>query len=156
MASLPVQWNQAPQTRPGAPSHSSHHWLLPAAPRSGYNGATCWRSPTPHTHAHLEEARISSDSRHEDSPAGQPHPKRQHRMQSGAEQGVLCELPGTMPREPHLRPLPQRRWAQQRIPAPERRQNREQISSLTMHLPSALLELIQFTAGSHGDQQQRS
>ena len=50
----------------------------------------------------------------------------------------------------------QHRWARQRIPVPERRQTREHFLSLTILLPSALLELIQFTTGSCGAQQWRS
>lgn len=94
-----------PADTPGCDSLSSRHRAslcsLPAQDTMGplVGAATC-PSPRPPRGSPHDNSSI------EGRPAGRPPPQRQHRMQSGAEQGVLCELLGTTPGEIPLLPGP--------------------------------------------------
>lgn len=151
----PIQWNQTLQTRPGVP----HRTAVMAEPLSAASQfrtqwGHLWEQPRAARPAYLKGARVSSDTSHEGSPAAPPP--------SSPDASTGCSL--GLNRESYvssLAPCPdshifcrhQHWWAQQRIPVPGRRQNGECILSLEILLPSALLELIQFTTGSYGDQQ---
>lgn len=98
-----VQWNQTLQTRPGSPHLSTAITEpLSAVSQLRIQWGHLWEQPPAPRHPHLEGARVTSNSSPKGRPAGQPPAQRQHRMQSGAEQGVLCELLGTTPGETPL------------------------------------------------------
>ena len=151
----PIQWNQTLQTRPGVPHRTAViAEPLSAASQFRIQWGHLWEQPRAPHHAHLKGACVSSDTSHEGGPAGPPP--------SSPDAGTGCSLGLT--RESYvssLAPRPDRHifcrhqhWcAQRRVPVPESRQNRECILSPEILLPSALLELIQFTTGSYGDQQ---
>ena len=124
-------------------------------PSSGYNGATCGSSHMPLTTPTSREPAWPRTPTSRADLLGDPLPSTSTGSSLGLNrESCVSSLAPRLGR--YLFCQDQHRWARQRIPVPERRQTREHFLSLTILLPSALLELIQFTTGSCGAQQWRS
>ena len=150
MAAPPGSVESNPADTPGVPHLSTAITEpLSAVSQLRIQWGHLWEQPRAPRHPHLEGARVTSNSSLKDRPAGRPPAQCQHRMQSGAEQGVLCELLGNTPGKTPLLLGPALMGMAENS-SPWKEADRGALPESHDSSASALLELIQFTTGRYG------